>query len=84
VTLEEQREAEQRAAAINELRKSLAGHEMNATKVRDRIRELEDADTLARLGSKRVSEMSTREKSELVALVGPEKFAQMVSQEHRK
>jgi hypothetical protein len=72
--LVEQREQEQRDAALAQLRRQRGAKAGELAKLDASIAQLSDADFVARIGSLRRREMTPKQKSEAISRLGSQKY----------
>jgi hypothetical protein len=73
-TVEQSEQQQARDAALAELKRQRGEAAARLAKLDDKLKEAENADFIERLGRMKVSEMTTREKSELVSRLGLDGF----------
>jgi hypothetical protein len=81
-SLREQDEAAQRASAIAEAKKIIAGHQL--TRAQDRLADLERDDFERRVASKPLKELTVSERSEIVRRLGYRRFEELLFAEHAR
>jgi hypothetical protein len=77
-TVTDQREQAERDAAREELMRQRAVKAAELQKLDDKLAQVSDADFMARLGRMQVSEMTVKEKSELVSRLGLAGFEKLL------
>jgi hypothetical protein len=82
-TINEQREAADRAAALAELRRQRSEVATRLAGLDRKIATLDESDHLARVGDRKISELSRHEQSEYVTRHGADEFERMVLNERR-
>jgi hypothetical protein len=78
MTIDEQERQREHAAVLAELRRRRAEVAGKLAKIDAKIGQLGDANFRERLGSRKVSEMTVKEKAEVVDKVGFEGFAELL------
>jgi hypothetical protein len=77
-TIEQQREADERGAAIRELKRQRAEAATRLAQLDAKLEQMTDADFAERLAKVPLSGMTLRERSETAARLGPERFERLV------
>jgi hypothetical protein len=78
-TIEQMREQDERNRLIEQLRAARSKKAQELEAIDTKLEQVSDADFMARVGSADLRTLTTREKAEIVAKLGPEKFAELVT-----
>jgi hypothetical protein len=79
MTVEEQREAEERNRLIEQLRAARSEAAKKLQAIDDKLQAAEDGDFLANLGRKELAQMTLKERAMVAAKLGHERFAALVT-----
>jgi hypothetical protein len=77
-TIEQQRAEAERAAALAELKRQRAVKAAELQRIDDKLAQVRDHDFMSRLGALELKSMSVKQRSEVVARIGYEKFRDLL------
>jgi hypothetical protein len=83
MTIEQQREADERNRMIEQLRAQRAAKAAELQAIDTKLEQVTDADFMSRVGQADLKTLSVRERSEIVSRLGPQEFERLVYAQRR-